>query len=118
MGFPPNFPSTLPSSYVLWLAIGLIAFIWSIYSIAMIEYRSRIFPLTKLSITWIVSITIGFASFSILYLSDYVTKQLGIGFYSLIPLLISCLASFISGRKLDNKNREKKLPDPTRNEKF
>jgi len=116
MGLPPNFSSTLPSSYALGLSIGLVVFIWSIYSLAMIEYKSRIFPFTKLSITWIVSTTITFASFSILYFSDNVTKQLWIGFYSLLPLLIGCIASLIAGRKLDNKYRQKKLVHPTRNE--
>jgi hypothetical protein len=113
-GFPPAFPSNYPYNYALWFSIGLIVFEWSIFSLAMIEYRSRILPLTKLSITWIISTTITFVSFSILYFSDTVTKQLAIGFYFLIPLLVGCLASFISGRKIEKKIRQKEVSLPNK----
>jgi peptidoglycan/LPS O-acetylase OafA/YrhL len=107
VAFPPNYNTLAPTTFTLFFTIGLIIFMWSNYALAMIEYKSRILPLTKLSLTWIVSSTITCASFSILYFSEYVTRQLGFGFYSLILLLIGCLALFISGRKLDNKNRQK-----------
>jgi hypothetical protein len=113
-GFPPFFPSNYPYNFLSWFAIGLIVFEWSIFSLAMIEYRSRILPLTKLSITWIISTTITFVSFSILYFSDTVTKQLAIGFYFLIPLLVGCLASFISGRKIEKKIRQKEVSLPNK----
>jgi len=51
--------------------------------------------------------TIGFASLSIVYFSFFVTKNFDIGFYCLAPLLVGCLASFISARPLNNKNNKK-----------
>jgi uncharacterized membrane protein (DUF485 family) len=51
-GFPPVFPNSVPSSYVLWFAIGLIVFEWSEYSFYIIGAKGKIWPLTKWGVTW------------------------------------------------------------------
>jgi len=99
-GFPPNFPTNYPNYYLFWFAIGLIAFQWSIYFLTIIEAKSKILPLIKLGVTWIVSTTVAFASLSVVWFSYLVTKDFAVGLYFFIPLLAGSIASYILGKAI------------------
>jgi hypothetical protein len=107
-GFPPNTnfgSASTNSNYGTALRISVIIFTAIIFSITMIDSKSRILPLTKWGKIWISSTIIVFASFSLVYF-DFIVEGVGIGSYFLLGVFVNSLLSFAAGRKLDSKRRQ------------
>ncbi len=110
-GFPPNFNAPyVPSNYSLFSAVGLIVFMGLIYFLVFADAKSKILPLTKWGITFVVSTIIAFVSFSVFYFSEFVTKQFEISSYFLLLLIVGSLISFISGRQINGKSQKPSAP--------
>jgi hypothetical protein len=76
------------------------------YPLGFIENKKRILTISVLSVTWMVSMTVMFVAFSVFWICQYVTRQLGIGLYTMILSIIAFSVMILSGRMLDNKFRK------------
>ena len=108
-GFPQMVANNYPYNYALWATVGFLVFQWTVYFLGVVEAKSKILPLTKLSMALVVGFTAENVSLSIGDFNLFVTKNLLIVIYSVIPLSAGSLITYFSFRKLRNRNRQKEV---------